>query len=162
MGKIRGTLCMRSHISAHRATTKYFCNSFVFKTNIEKEGLPRDHTPALGAADPTPFTQEVAGSSPGAPATFHSCLTERIKLRNQSLKDQHFLSCEHRRVASSSDSWLRRWLVLDAFRDDHATLPCPNRAPTNRYACRIRSSENGLPIGGEVPLGVLRARSCAK
>ena len=55
MGKIRGTLCMRSHISVHRATTKYFCNSFVFKTNIEKEGLPRDRTPDLEAADPKPF-----------------------------------------------------------------------------------------------------------
>jgi len=43
---------MRSHISAHRATTKYFCNSFVFKPNIEKEGLPRDSTPDLGAGGP--------------------------------------------------------------------------------------------------------------
>jgi hypothetical protein len=49
MGKIRGTLWMRSHISVHRATTKYFCNSFVSTTNIEKEGLPRDRTPDLGA-----------------------------------------------------------------------------------------------------------------
>ena len=40
---------MRSHISAHRATTKYFSNSFVFKTEIEKGGLPRDRTPDLGA-----------------------------------------------------------------------------------------------------------------
>ncbi len=40
---------MRSHISVHRATTKYFSNSFVFKTEIEKEGLPGDITPALGA-----------------------------------------------------------------------------------------------------------------
>jgi hypothetical protein len=40
---------MRRHISVHRATTKYFSNSFVFKTNIEKEGLPRDRTPDLGA-----------------------------------------------------------------------------------------------------------------
>jgi hypothetical protein len=40
---------MRSHISVHRATTKYFCNSFVFKTKIGKEGLPRDRTPDLGA-----------------------------------------------------------------------------------------------------------------
>jgi hypothetical protein len=31
-----------------------------------------------------PVTQEVAGSSPVAPATFHSWLTERIKPRNQS------------------------------------------------------------------------------
>ena len=40
---------MRSHISVHRVTTKYFSNSFVFKTEIEKEGLPGDITPALGA-----------------------------------------------------------------------------------------------------------------
>jgi hypothetical protein len=40
---------MRSHIFVHRATTKYFSNSFVFKTEIEKEGLPGDITPALGA-----------------------------------------------------------------------------------------------------------------
>jgi len=40
---------MRSHIVVHRATTKYFSNSFVFKTEIEKEGLPGDITPALGA-----------------------------------------------------------------------------------------------------------------
>jgi len=52
MGKIRGTLRMRSHISVHRATTKYFSNSFVFKNEIEKEGLPRDITPALGAGGP--------------------------------------------------------------------------------------------------------------
>jgi len=43
---------MRSHISAHRATTKYFSNSFVFKTKIEKEGLPGDSTPDLGAGGP--------------------------------------------------------------------------------------------------------------
>jgi len=39
---------MRSHISVHGPTTKYFSNSFVFKTEIEKEGLPGDITPALG------------------------------------------------------------------------------------------------------------------
>jgi hypothetical protein len=43
---------MRSHISVNRATTKYFSNSFVFKTEIEKEGLPGDITPALGAGGP--------------------------------------------------------------------------------------------------------------
>ncbi len=48
-GEIGGTLRMRSHISAHRATTKYFAKSFVFKPKIEKEGLPRDSAPALGA-----------------------------------------------------------------------------------------------------------------
>ena len=47
---------MRIHISVHRATVKYFSNSFVFKTEIEKEGLPRDSTPALGAQPATPTT----------------------------------------------------------------------------------------------------------
>jgi len=49
MGKIRGTSCMWRHISAHRATTKYFSNSFVFKPKIEKEGLSGDSAPGLGA-----------------------------------------------------------------------------------------------------------------
>ena len=40
---------MRSHIFVHTGTTKYFSNLFVFKNEIEKEGLPRDITPALGA-----------------------------------------------------------------------------------------------------------------
>jgi len=44
--------CLWRHISAHRATTKYFSNSFVFKTKIEKEGLPGDSSPALGAGGP--------------------------------------------------------------------------------------------------------------
>jgi hypothetical protein len=43
---------MRTHISAHRATIKYFSNSFIFRTEIEKEGLPGDITPALGAGGP--------------------------------------------------------------------------------------------------------------
>jgi len=43
---------MRSHISVHRATTKFYSSSFVFKTEIEKEGLPGDITPALGAGGP--------------------------------------------------------------------------------------------------------------
>jgi hypothetical protein len=47
MVKIQGAPSMRRHISVHRATTKYFSNSFVFKTEIEKEGLPRDSTPDL-------------------------------------------------------------------------------------------------------------------
>jgi hypothetical protein len=52
MGKIQGTPCMRIHISVHRATVKYFSNSFVFKTEIEKEGLPRDSPAGLGAGGP--------------------------------------------------------------------------------------------------------------
>ena len=43
---------MRSHISVHGATIKNFSNSFVFETEIEKEGLPGDITPALGAGGP--------------------------------------------------------------------------------------------------------------
>jgi hypothetical protein len=43
---------MRSHISVHGATTKFCDNPFVFKNAIEKEGLPRDITPALGAGGP--------------------------------------------------------------------------------------------------------------
>jgi len=49
MGKIRGTPRMRSHISVHRDTTKYFSNSFIFKPKIEKEGLPSDSPAGLGA-----------------------------------------------------------------------------------------------------------------
>jgi hypothetical protein len=52
MGKIRGTPYMRSHIFVHRATTKYFSNSFVFRTKIEKEGLPKDSPAGLGAGGP--------------------------------------------------------------------------------------------------------------
>ena len=51
-GEIGGTLCMWSHISAHGATTKFCDNPFVFKNAIEKEGLPRDSTPDLGAGGP--------------------------------------------------------------------------------------------------------------
>jgi hypothetical protein len=43
---------MRSHISVHPATTKYFSNSFVLKNKIEKEGLPRDSLAGLGAGGP--------------------------------------------------------------------------------------------------------------
>jgi hypothetical protein len=47
-GENSGDSIHRSHISVHRPTTKYFSNSFVFKTEIEKEGLPGDITPAGG------------------------------------------------------------------------------------------------------------------
>ena len=40
---------MRSHISVHPATVKYFSISLIFKNKIEKEGLPRDSTPDLCA-----------------------------------------------------------------------------------------------------------------
>jgi hypothetical protein len=52
MGKIQGTPDMRSHISVHPVTTKYFSNSCVFKTKIEKEGLPRGSPAGLGAGGP--------------------------------------------------------------------------------------------------------------
>jgi hypothetical protein len=42
MGKIRGTLRMRSHIFVLRPTTKFFAKSFVFKNNGAKEGLRKD------------------------------------------------------------------------------------------------------------------------
>ena len=41
-GEMGGTSGMRSYISVHGATTKYFSNSFVFKNEIEKEGLPEE------------------------------------------------------------------------------------------------------------------------
>src|SRR5260370_15514519 len=50
MGKIQGAPCMRSHISVQRATARYFLKSFIFKTEIEKEGLPRDITPSCHPA----------------------------------------------------------------------------------------------------------------
>jgi hypothetical protein len=43
---------MQKHISVHHATAKYFSNSFVFKTKIEKEGLLGDSPAALGAGGP--------------------------------------------------------------------------------------------------------------
>jgi hypothetical protein len=49
MGKTRGTPCTRRHIVVHRATGKYFSSSFVFKSEIEREGLPRDNPAGLGA-----------------------------------------------------------------------------------------------------------------
>src|SRR6266849_10281846 len=52
MVKIQGTPCMRSHIFVHRATTKYFSNLFVFKSEIEKEGLLSDSPADLGAGGP--------------------------------------------------------------------------------------------------------------
>ena len=50
---------MRSHICVHRATTKYFSNSFVFKTEIEKEGFQEILR--------LPWAQEVPSSNLGAP-----------------------------------------------------------------------------------------------
>ena len=43
---------MRSHISVHHATTKHFSNSFVFKIELGKEGLPGDSPAGLGVGGP--------------------------------------------------------------------------------------------------------------
>ena len=51
-GEIGGTPCMRSHILIHVVTIKFCDNPFTFKNEIEKEGLPRDSTPDLGAGGP--------------------------------------------------------------------------------------------------------------
>ena len=48
-GEIGGTPCMRSHIFIHLATTISFAKPFIFKIEIEKEGLPRDSPAGLGA-----------------------------------------------------------------------------------------------------------------
>ena len=66
MGKIRGTPCMRSHILVHRATTKISANSFAFRSKIEKEGLPRGSTSALGAGDPAKTICPTASALPGS------------------------------------------------------------------------------------------------
>ena len=52
VGKSVGTPCMPSHTDVHPATTICFVNPFVFKTKIEKEGLPRDGPAGLGAGGP--------------------------------------------------------------------------------------------------------------
>jgi hypothetical protein len=49
MGKIRGTPCTRSRILVHGATTNSSAKSFSFRSKIEKEGLARGSTSALGA-----------------------------------------------------------------------------------------------------------------
>jgi hypothetical protein len=43
---------MRSNIFVHLATTISFAKPFIFKIEIEKEGLPRDSTLDLGAGGP--------------------------------------------------------------------------------------------------------------
>jgi hypothetical protein len=75
MAKIQGTPCLRTHISARPATTKYFSNLFAFNTKIEKEGLPRDRTPDLGAGGlefksprPDHLTRSRTGSGVGSQA----------------------------------------------------------------------------------------------
>src|SRR5258708_28701481 len=62
LGEIGGTPCMRSHILVHGATIKFCDNPFIFKNEIEKEGLPRDSTPDLGARFSTPTTPSVTSN----------------------------------------------------------------------------------------------------
>ena len=53
---------MRSHISVHRATTKYFSNMFVFKKGLKRkdfQGIAR-----------LAWAQEVPSSNLGAPTTY--------------------------------------------------------------------------------------------
>ena len=52
---------MRSHISVHRATTKYFSNSFIFKTRLKRKDFQE--------IAPLAWAQEAPGSNPGAPTT---------------------------------------------------------------------------------------------
>ena len=49
VGKILGTLHMRTHTLVFFATAKFLGKSFVFKGNVTKEGLPRDNPSGLGA-----------------------------------------------------------------------------------------------------------------
>ena len=51
-GKLGGIHACGATFQHTLPLTKYFSNSFVFKNEIEKEGLPGDITPALGAGDP--------------------------------------------------------------------------------------------------------------
>ena len=53
---------MRSHISVHRATTKYFSNSFVFKNEIERKDFQEIARLA--------WAQEVPSSNLGAPTSY--------------------------------------------------------------------------------------------
>jgi hypothetical protein len=52
VGKIRGTLRMRSDILVLLPTTKFSSKSFVFKNNGAKEGLKKDNPSGLGAGGP--------------------------------------------------------------------------------------------------------------
>ena len=137
MGKIRGTLCMRSHISVHRATTKYFCNSFVFTTNIEKEGLPRAFTPDLGAGG--------LRFKSGRPD--HS-LTELTDI----LRASYFL------FSPSWEYWAKDLIAIG----QHGTQAgfqnraCATSARSSRTTPSIRGH---LKFGGSAPPGLRRASS---
>jgi hypothetical protein len=50
---------MRSYISVHRATAKYFSNSFIFKTRLKRKDFQ----------EIAPLAQEVPSSNLGAPTT---------------------------------------------------------------------------------------------
>ncbi len=56
-GKFGGLHACGATLSYTVPLPSSLANPFVFKNEIEKEGLPRGRTPDLGAADPTPFKQ---------------------------------------------------------------------------------------------------------
>jgi hypothetical protein len=59
MGKIRGTPCMRRHIPARRATTKYFSTPLFSKLRLKR----KDFQEIVRLT----WAQEAPGSNPGAP-----------------------------------------------------------------------------------------------
>jgi hypothetical protein len=115
-GEIGGTPCMRSHISAHRATTKYFSNSFVFKNEIEKEGLPRDSTPDLGAGGPS--------SNLGAPTNLFCCLGASLKSPSP-----HYGEISRNPIGSSTE-FRRKLAPLPRARGDFIEHPHYSRVAT--------------------------------
>ena len=71
MGKIQGTPDMRSHISVHPVTTKYFSNSCVFKTRLKRKDFPEVARLA--------WAQEVPSSNLGAPTNLFCDLQASLK-----------------------------------------------------------------------------------
>ena len=71
VGKSVGSRYMRSYVVAHPATTKFLANSFVFKKQIEREGLPRDSPSGLGAGLLS-IGQDLARSQTGVARSCHS------------------------------------------------------------------------------------------
>ena len=61
MVKIRGTLCMQSHILVLPATTKFSGKSFVFKKSVALKGLPKVAVTGLGAGVLDPTVNKNAG-----------------------------------------------------------------------------------------------------
>ena len=64
VGKTVGSRYMQSYVVLHPATTKFFANSFIFKKQIEKEGLPGDSRKALKNAGERYDQQRTVGEKP--------------------------------------------------------------------------------------------------